>query len=900
MELVVTGNRRGGVAQLVVGVAGNLIAVSLLLIFGAASGLAGLALGGYFAASQGLPSLEELVNYRPPTVSTFYADDGTVIGRFFKERRYVISVDSVPAHVVGAVLAAEDSRFFSHPGVDWHGVGRALIKNLEAGYYAQGASTITQQIVRSALLTRERKLMRKMREAILSYRLEQQLGKKEILQIYLNHVYFGRGAYGIESAARIYFGKSAPQLNVAEAALLAGVVANPSRFSDPADPSVLTRRTETVLKRMVREGFISRNQYSDAVNFKLTFHKDSTDPSLKAPYFTDAVRRYMVQRYGADRLYTDGLRVYTTVDLAMQKTAAQALVQGAIDWEKRHNYPTGLVRRLEPAQWQEFRALHTQERYVPGDLVLGILMKRHGVAKSGGTGAEYSVELVDGSRYSVNLSSPVPYTVGDVLRFRIAELSERGASIEPYTLPAVEGALVSIENRTGYVRALVGGLDFSRSRFNRAVSGLRQPGSAFKPFLYAAAIERADYGPQTVLIDEPIAVRVSTKEPFWVPRNIDGAFQGPMPLRTALSRSRNVVAAKLILDVGVDSVVSMARAMGVTAPLRETLSLSLGTSEVTLIDMTAAYSVFANLGWKIDKVLVKKVVDRYGNVLEDNTDAPTLGEHTEQDSEPPRFSRVSEDLGKFGFRDPQHRLKLAAYSANQEATQQPIARRAEPVRVLSPETAQAMLGMLNEVCTTGTASSLADMNRTDIGGKTGTADDSTDAWFIGFNPQYTTGVWIGYDVKRSLGKTENGSEAALPIWKTFMRHVLANDVPRVHPDGRTNVEPIFRKAVYFPPNAGDSSKLDKRKIKRVSPVDWYRYRQQPEIPDIVTIDWVTLGYADTSFTGDVRILTRSGKTVADGYITGTRKVVAAVKHKVDLTAQQASAAGPVTHELDRF
>lgn len=899
MALVVTDNRRGGLARLIVGVTGNLIALGLLLILGAASGLAGLALGGYFAASQGLPSLEELVNYRPPTVSTFYADDGTVIGRFFKERRYVISVNSLPAHVVAAVLAAEDSRFFSHPGVDWHGVGRALIKNLEAGYYAQGASTITQQIVRSTLLTRERKLMRKMREAILAYRLEQQLSKKEILQIYLNHVYFGRGAYGIESAARVYFGKSAPQLNVAEAALLAGVVANPSRFSDPADPSVLTRRTETVLKRMAREGFISRRQYADAVNFKISFNKDSSDPSLRAPYFTDAVRRYIVQKYGADRLYTDGLRVYTTVDLAMQKTATQALVQGAIDWEKRHNYPTGLVRKMEPAQWREFRALHAQDRYMPGDLVLGMVMKRVGGAKSGGTGAEYRVELVDGSRYRINLSSPAPYTVGDVLRFRITELNERGASIEPYTLPAVEGAMVSIENRTGYVRALVGGLDFNRSRFNRAVRGLRQPGSAFKPFLYAAAIERADYGPQTVLIDEPIAVRVSSKEPFWVPRNIDGAFQGAMPLHTALSRSRNAVAAKLILDVGVDSVVSMARSMGITAPLRETLSLSLGTSEVTLIDMTAAYSVFANLGWKIDKVLVKKVVDRYGNVLEDNTPASLAG-HTEQDSDAPTSSRVSEDLGNFGFEDRPHGLKLAAYSASQEATSQPIARRSEPVRVLSPETAKAMLGMLHEVCTTGTASSLADMNRKDIGGKTGTADDTTDAWFIGFNPQYTTGVWIGYDVKRSLGKTENGSEAALPIWKTFMRHVFASEHLRVRPDDGTSVEPIFRKAMYSPPNAEDSSEADKRKIKRVSPVDWYRYRQQPEIPEIVTIDWVTLGYADTSFTGDVRILTRAGKTVADGYITGTHKVVAAVKHKVDLTAQQASAAGPVTPELDRF
>lgn len=899
MRLAVIANKGVPFGRLIVGVAGNLLGVCLLLILGGLAGLGGAAVAAYLAASEGLPALDEVVNYRPPAVSTFYADDGTIIGRFFKERRYLVSLDSLPPHVTGAFLAAEDNRFFSHSGVDWYGVVRAAIKNVEARSYAQGASTITQQVVRSVLLTREKRLVRKIREAILAHKLEDQLSKKEILQIYVNQVYFGRGAYGIEAAARTYFGKSAARLGIPEAALLAGIVANPSRYSDPKDPSILERRTETVLKRMLLHGLITRQQYRAARTTKVAMRTGSTDVYSNAPYFTDAVRRYIVQKYGAERLYTDGLRVYTTVDLALQRKATEALIQGTQAWERRHGRPPGLVKKLDRAKWQELRKQYADEAYAPGDLVYGIVTGHGTAAAKKKRAGEYSVALVDGSRYRINLPGSIPYGIGDVLRFGVVEITEKGASIEPYTLPAIEGALVSIENKTGYVRALVGGLDFSRSHYNRAVLGLRQPGSSFKPFVYAAAVESGDYGPETLVFDEPIAVRVSPREPFWVPQNVDGTFQGALPLHTALSRSRNVVAAKLILDMGVDPTIEIAGKMGIASRLRKTLSLSLGTSEATLLDMTSAYSVFANLGWKVDRVVVKKVVDRFGNVIEDNTHGAMPVKQLADKCEYPESPRVVNDLHDLGFVRGVYGLRLASGSASRDKAL--TVRRPVPARVLSAETADIMLRMLKEVCKTGTASPLAALNRADIGGKTGTSDNMTDAWFIGFDSQYTTGVWIGYDVKESLGKGEHGSEAALPVWKSFMQEVFRNESPKNVPQDPATERPVFLKASYSQSGATDPARREKHKLKSISPVDRYKYLKLPETPapELVTVTWVPLGYADTRYVGNVRILNSKGKTIGEGYVSDTHKVMAEMKQKIDLWPQQA-AAGPGTRGLDRF
>lgn len=610
------------------------------------------------------------------------------------------------------------------------------------------------------------------------------------------------------------------------------------------------------------------------------------------------------------------------MDMPLQRAAAESLVAGAREWERRNNRPCGMVSKLTPGQWQRFRSLHAHEAHRVGDLVYGIIAKRHPSANRSTDHRAYTVELTDDSRYRIAPASSIPYAVGHLLRFRVVGLSEKRAFIEQHNLPPIEGALVSIENRTGYVRALVGGLDYRRSRYNRAVQSQRQPGSAFKPFVYAAAVESAHYGPQTVVLDEPIAIRVNAREPFWVPQNLDGTFQGPMTLDSALSRSRNVVAVKLLLDVGVDRTIKLAQFMGITTPLRETLSLSLGTSEVTLCDMTSAFSVFANRGWKVHNVLVKKVVDRFGNVLEDNTVGVS----------PVRYGQTppgSSDTPGGRSSDPQLRRNDRAHAsghrsdspANELRWKKPVAR-AAPLRVLSPGTAQIMLEMLKEVCTTGTASVLADMGSRDIGGKTGTADDNTDAWFVGFNADYTTGVWIGYDEKKSLGPGEHGSDSAVPVWKRFMRSVPKRNSLEGLPDAPQRLPEVFRQAAAlgtpwstrannrpalarsdfrssadgrtrllppwtpFPVSAVKTASHGQH--REFSPVDRYWYRTSYEAPEFVRVEWTLLGYANTSFVGDVRILNRNGKTIAEGYVTETRKVIAGFKREVDASVKPAA------------
>ena len=433
------------------------------------AGAGGFALGAYLLASYDLPPLQKVLSYRPAVISTFYANDGETIGRFFTEERRVVPLKTLPPHVVSAIISAEDRRFFHHPGVDGYAVIRAALKNIEAGHYTQGGSTITQQLVRLLLLTNERKMMRKLREALLAVRLEREIGKQQILEIYLNQVYFGRGTYGIEKAAESYFGKPARDLTIREAALLAGLLANPSTYSQPENESQLRRRTDMVLKRMMEDGHISEGEYRRALRTAVSVRDDRSKPFVKAPYFTLAVKRYIVKKYGLKKLFTDGLKVYTTVDLALQQAAARSLLKGAMEWEERQKRGSGLVDRWKPDEWAAFKKKHLDDLHAPGDLVFGCVVKPYKEQANRSNVPTYDVELVDGSRYRLALPGPIPYSVGDVLRFRIVRKTAWGTEIKLYRVPAVQGALVCIENETGYVRALVGGLDYAASRYNRAI-----------------------------------------------------------------------------------------------------------------------------------------------------------------------------------------------------------------------------------------------------------------------------------------------------------------------------------------------------------------------------------------------------------------------------------------------
>lgn len=766
--------------------------IPLLMLCALASGLLGSFIGLYLAYSKDLPSIPDLRAYRPRTVSKFFADNGSIIGLFYKEKRFPIDISILPDHVVKAFLAAEDTRFFSHSGLDFQGIVRAFIQNVKEGSFSQGGSTITQQVTRNLLLSKEKKISRKLRELILAYRIEKTLSKNEILGLYLNEIYLGRGAYGVESAAGTYFGKKATDLNVGEAAFIAGLVANPSKYSQLKNLDSAVRRKDLILARMLRAGFLSEEEYIIATGLPLHFREELPSPFEKAPYFTEAVRQYIIARYGEEKLYNDGLQVWTTCDLGLQQAASEALLKGARAWERRQGRPRGLLKRLDAAEARAFLSGSNQASYSVGDVVTAVVLdnpkfKQKNRKKSETDYQECLVGLPGNHQLWIRLPGGAPYRVYDVIRLRVVGFAEDRPVMELYDVPAVQGAIVCIENKTGFVKSLVGGLDFEISNFNRAVQALRQPGSAFKPIVFAAGIQWAGLTPNTLVIDEPIAVIPSNSESPWIPANSDLIFQGVMPLSQALAYSRNIAAVKVLIETGADQIIQTARAMGIHSRLQGNPSLSLGASEVTLLELTGAYTVFPNNGIRLAPVLVKRVLDRFGRVLEDNTTVtvdPTQGTQEEVPTREQFFGHGSPSGSRPGFIN--ELRSLGAPSEKESFNIEALLERSfpkprftrEPVRVLSAGTAYAMISMLKETCVNGTASVVAKLRRSDLAGKTGTTDDCTDAWFVGFNPTYTAGVWIGHDAKVSLGKKEYGATAALPVWMDFMRKALQKEPVR--------------------------------------------------------------------------------------------------------------------------
>lgn len=757
------------------------VGIPILASCGLVFGIVGILGGSVSYFSIDLPQVPDLLKYRPKAASLFYAEDGTVIGMFCKEKRFPIKIDEIPVHVIYAFIAAEDARFFLHHGVDVFGIFRAFLKNAQAGDFNQGGSTITQQVTRNLLLNRKKKVSRKIREVLLAFRIEESLRKEQILDIYLNEIYLGKGAYGIEAAARTYFGKRASELTLGEGAFLAALVSNPSRLSQPSELTTARSRRDAVLERMVRHRFIDSIDYRIAVAQEPVFRESLPNTYAIAPYFTETVRQYILQKYGEEKLYTEGLHVWTTCDLKLQEYASGALMRGLRAWESRHKRSPGLVKQLSSSESAVFLKKNSSAALKKGDFVHATITKVHSQtkhAKSSGS-QEYTVTLPGNIQVRAQLPSEYKYQVRDLLEFQIVNTrSKDRLELKHIDAPAVQGALVCVENNTGYVRALIGGTDFGRSPFNRAVQARRQPGSAFKPFVYAAALETGRYSPYSYVDDGPVSVWLSDSSEWWSPANSGGGFHGPMILRTALASSRNAVAVKLLLDVGYEPVTELAARMGIGTPLVMSPSLALGASEVTLFDLTGAYSVFPNGGLKIQPVLVKKVTDRYGNVLEDNT------------LDPVDLSRVVAD---YGSSDPSkqspgpeereaalHRLGRDEIRFTKRYMPS-IQRRPDPVRVLTPQTSYLMVSMMHETCTRGTASAVTKLKRKDLCGKTGTTDGAADAWFVGFNSKYSTGVWVGMDTKVSLGSNEYGARAALPIWMDFMKNTLSQEPQNPYP-----------------------------------------------------------------------------------------------------------------------
>ena len=588
----------------------------------------------YFHLAENLPRIDSLTDYRPLTISNVYADDGRKIGEFYKERRIVTPLDQIPQPLRQAFIAAEDSRFYQHQGIDWISIARAFFKNLEAGTIVQGGSTITQQVTKSFLLTPERSYLRKLREAILAYRIDRSFSKDEILYLYLNQIYLGHGAYGVAAAAENYFGKSLGELNLAECAILAGLPQAPSRYSPFQYPERARQRQIYTLNRMVEEGFITAQEAEAAKATKLDIKPRRNWFSEHVPVYTEHVRRYVAERYGNERLLNGGLQIYTAVNVEMQQMARNAVDKGLRELDKRQGY-RGPIDHLDPKAIDAWIGQH--EHQTPPDPAAESILEGVVTAVDDPAGRvdvhlgfqRGVIDLAD-MRWARHFNPATAHQnaligrpsqalkKGDLIQVRVKQAGEDDA---PWALaleqePKAESALLCVEAQTGHVKAMIGGRDFAASQFNRAIQSRRQPGSAFKPIIYAAAVDKG-YTPATVLIDSPVVFRDQAQGGTWKPKNYGQKFYGPTTLRQALAKSRNVVTVKILSDIGIGYVIDYAHKLGIESPLAQDLSIALGSSGVSLLEIVRAYSVFTNLGEQVEPVFVTRIVNQDGHVLEE-------------------------------------------------------------------------------------------------------------------------------------------------------------------------------------------------------------------------------------------------------------------------------------------
>lgn len=691
--------------------------------------LAGLAAGGIAASlwyvAQDLPALDSLQGYQPSLVSRVYSDDRQIIGQYYVERRILSPIAQIPQVLVQAVIAVEDVRFFEHPGLDVIGIGRAFWTNLRRGGKVEGASTITQQLARSLFLSPERTYSRKVKELVLAYKMELVLTKEQILEMYLNQIYFGQGAYGVGSAAQTYFGKELSELTLPEAAFLAGLPKSPNNYSPFKNPERAKKRQEHVLARMKEAGFITADDYQEAVAQQLPFRYISTEQI--APHFIEYVRQHLMTRYGEAAVYKGGLEVSTTLNVDMQKAAEEAVRKGLRELDKRQGW-RGPIGTQSVEALSDKPAVPSAKLLKEGELLQGVVTKvgkDHVTVLAGGTQGTLSFDDMAWARRRLKGRDPIKdVTVlpsvkqllkpGDVIEVGVKKAGRDGVEFRLEQTPQVEGALVAIDPRSGAIRAMVGGYDFGRSEYNRAVIAHRQPGSAFKPLIYATALNKG-MSPATVVVDAPVVYEQDDPEKTWKPENYERKFYGAISLREALIHSRNAATIRLLEKVGVRDVIDFARTVGVTSPLNHDLSLALGSSSLTLLELTSVYGVFANQGVRVEPYAIGSVQDHGGTTLEQSV--------------------------------------------------------AEPRQAVSKETAYLLTNVLEDVIQRGTGQLAKSIDRP-VAGKTGTTNDYTDAWFVGYTPNLVVGVWLGFDDIRPLGEKESGAHAALPIWTEFMHKAL--------------------------------------------------------------------------------------------------------------------------------
>jgi len=686
---------------------GSLVFVFLLCLSIALGATAGV----LFVYNSDLPQVNSLEDFRPSLITEVYSDDGHVIGSFALERRIIVTWDEIPQVVKDAITSVEDQNFFTHWGIDFYGIARAGLKDIMAGRVVEGGSTLTQQLSKNLFLTPERTFRRKIQEAMLAIQIERFYTKEQILTLYCNLHFMGHGQYGFAAAAEYFFGKELKDLNIEEAAMLAAIPRSPPNYSPISHPDRALMRRNYAIDRMVAEKKITVAQGEEAKSHPIKIAEKQRRDEL-APYFVEELRRYLEKKYGTFAVHEGGLKVYSTLNVDAQKAANAATRAGLREYDKRHGW-RGAERNLLMEGVQDLAAYELKDWKFPirtNDIVEGVVLdlnKNGAVVKIG----NYQAQIVpqDFAWTKAKAASDI-LKPGDVALFQIRSMNSADKKVE-VTLeqkPKAQTAFLAIEPKSGEIKAMVGGYDFDESKFNRSTQALRQTGSSFKPFVYAAAVDNG-MRPEDTILDAPVSFG------NYSPGNYDGKYEGVINIRRALGDSRNIPAVKTLAKLGVQNLIPYVRRFGITSKIEPVLPIALGAADVTLIEMVSAYSTFPNDGVRVVPQMIRRVIDSEGNVLEENL--PELKD------------------------------------------------------VIPLETSRIMVDLMQEPVRQGTAKKAQELKRP-LAGKTGTTNDFTDAWFIGFTPSLTAGAWIGFDEKVTLGDKETGAQAALPIWMDFMRDVL--------------------------------------------------------------------------------------------------------------------------------
>ena len=695
-------------------------------------GIVVLAISILWVFSNKLPDYKFLKSYKAPVSSKVYSGDGELVNDFSSEKRIFVPYSSIPNKIINSFLSAEDKNFFSHPGVDAKGVIRAVINNISNIIYSkrlEGASTITQQVAKNFLLSNEVSINRKVKEAILAFRIERVLSKQRILELYLNQIYLGQGAYGIASASLEYFDKPISKLNYSEAALLAALPKAPSRYNPYKNKELAKFRRNLVIKNLYDNAYIDEKNYEKLILQKINLKKRKKIFLEDARYYVEDVRKSIVDKYGFESVYKKGLNIKTPINLKLQSVSTKALRKGLLEYDKRKGWRGPLLNKKNLVNWNKDLKKFSIEKSIGWDLAIVKKIEKFHVEIETSTNAKGKINLSDVTWTKMEMNEV--FKEGDIIY--VKKIKENIYSLRQ--LPKANGGIVVMDPFTGRVLAASGGFSFKKSEFNRVTQAKRQPGSAFKPFIYALALENK-FTPSTLILDAPIVLDQGVDLKLWKPENYGKKFYGPSTLRTGIEKSRNLMTVRIAQELGVKKIANFSKQLNIYENPEELMSISLGSAETTLIKLTTAYCSFINGGKLVDPIFVDRIQDSEGNTIYNSE------------------KRSCDTCDQISFSGD----KIPIIKDNFK-------------RIFSPETAYQVTSMLEGAIQRGTGKNLKDLNL-DLAGKTGTTNENTDAWFIGFTSNLVIGVYVGHDEPKSLGRYETGSKTALPIFKNFIKNAV--------------------------------------------------------------------------------------------------------------------------------